>query len=103
MSNVSVQLEAVREYYRCVFRPNGPQLSVTDVLDFIDYVQLFYTGPDAMYRYDFTFAEICGGMIDRFKARPLIDFDGDNVDRELVRDLIMDVREREYLKSQECA
>ncbi len=101
MSNV--QVEAVREYYRCAFRPNDPELTVADVLDFVDYLQMFYTGPDAIYRYDFTFAEICEGMIDRFKARPSLDFDGDTVDRELVRDFIIDARERKYLKSQEAA
>lgn len=98
MSNV--QVEAVREYYRCAFRPNDSELTVADVLDFVDYLQMFYTGPDAIYRYDFTFAEICEGMIDRFKARPSLDFDGDTVDRELVRDFIIDARERKYLKSQ---
>ena len=101
MSNV--QVEAVREYYRCAFRPNDPELSVADVLDFVDYLQMFYTGPDALYRYDFTFAEICEGMIDRFKARPSLDFDGDSVDRELVRDFIIDARERKYELSQEAA
>ena len=101
MSNV--QVEAVREYYRCAFRPNDPELTVADVLDFVDYLQMFYTGPDAIYRYDFTFAEICEGMIDRFKARPSLDFDGDTVDRELVRDFIIDARERKYELSQEAA
>lgn len=101
MSNV--QVEAVREYYRCAFRPNDPELSVDDVLDFVDYLQMFYTGPDAIYRYDFTFAEICEGMINRFKARPSIDFDGDTVDREIVRDLIIDVREREESRQRELA
>jgi len=101
MSNV--QVEAVREYYRCAFRPNDPELTVADVLDFVDYLQMFYTGPDALYRYDFTFAEICEGMIDRFKARPSLDFDGDSVDRELVRDFIIDARERKYELSQEAA
>ena len=61
MSNV--QVEAVREYYRCAFRPNDPELTVADVLDFVDYLQMFYTGPDAIYRYDFTFAEICEGKL----------------------------------------
>ena len=101
MSNV--QVEAVREYYRCAFRPNDPELTVADVHDFVDYLQMFYTGPDALYQYHFTFAEICEGMIDRFKARPSLDFDGDSVDRELVRDFIIDARERKYELSQEAA
>jgi hypothetical protein len=78
-------------------------LSVADVIDFVDYLQMFYTGPDAIYRYDFTFAEICEGMINRFKARPSTDFDGDTVDREIVRDLIIDVREREEARQREIA
>ena len=93
MSDV-ISVEQVREFYRESFRPNDPELSVSDVLDFVDYMQLFYTGPDAIYRYDFTFDEICEGMIDRFNYRPSIDFDGDSVDREIVRDMILDARER---------
>jgi hypothetical protein len=69
-------------------------MTVAEVLDFIEYMQMFYCGEDAIYRYDFTIAEICGGMIDRFKGRPSFDFDGDSIDREIVRDMILDVRER---------
>ena len=95
MINTNVQVEAVREYYRCAFRPNDPELTVDQVDEFIDYMQLFYCGEKAIYRYDFNIEEICGGMIDRFKYRPSLDFAGDSVDREMVRDLILDVRERE--------
>ena len=95
MINTNVQVEAVREYYRCAFRPNGPELTVDQVDEFIEYMLLFYCGEKAIYRYDFNIEEICGGMIDRFKYRPSLDFAGDSVDREMVRDLILDVRERE--------
>lgn len=94
MSVVSV--EAVREYYRVSFRPNDPELSVAKVLDFIDYCLMFYGhGPDAVYPYGFHFSEICEGMIARMQARPGLDFDGDSLDRELVRDFVLDAREKE--------
>ena len=103
MINTNVQVEAVREYYRCAFRPNDPELTVDQVDEFIEYMQLFYCGEKAIYRYDFNIEEICGGMIDRFKYRPSLDFDGDSVDREMVRDMIIDVRERASIARQEVA
>jgi len=92
--NDIVAIHAVTEYYRCAFRPNDPEMTVSEVLDFIEYMNLFYVGEEAIYRYDFTIAEICEGMIDRFKYRPSVDFDGDTIDREYVRDMILDARER---------
>ena len=92
MSNV--QVESVREYYRCAFRPNDPELTVAEVLDFIEYMQLFYCGEEALYPFNFTIDEICHGMIDRFNYRPSVDFDGDTVDREWVCEMILDARER---------
>lgn len=94
MSVVSV--EDVREYYRVSFRPNDPELSVAQVLDFIDYCLMFYGhGEEALYPYGFHFSEICEGMIARMKARPALDWDGDSVDRELVRDFVLEAREKE--------
>ena len=92
--NTIVQIEAVLEYYRCAFRPNDPELTVDQVNEFIEYMQLFYCGEKAIYRYDFNIAEICAGMIDRFNYRPSLDFEGDTVDREWVCEMILDVRER---------
>lgn len=89
-----LEIHAVTEYYRCAFRPNDAEMTVSEVLDFIEYMNLFYVGEEAIYRYDFTIAEICEGMIDRFKYRPSLDFEGDSVDREYVRDMILDTRER---------
>jgi hypothetical protein len=102
MSYVDVQVEAVREYYRCAFRPKDPELTVAEVNEFIEYMQMFY-GSDIECPYPMfvTVEEICQGMIDRFKYRPSIDFDGDSVDRELVRDMIIDVREREKARQDE--
>lgn len=104
MSNVDVQVEAVREYYRCAFRPNDPELTVAEVNEFIEYMQMFY-GSDIECPYPMfvTVEEICQGMIDRFNYRPSIDFDGDSVDRELVRDMIIDARERDSIARQEVA
>lgn len=91
MSVASV--EAVREFYRESFRPNDPELSVAQVLDFIDYCLMFYgDGEDALYPYGFEISEICEGMIARMKYRPALDWDGDTVDRELVRDFVLDAR-----------
>lgn len=92
--NDILEIHAVTEYYRCAFRPNDPELTVSEVLDFIEYMNTFYVGEEAIYRYDFTISEICQGMIDRFNYRPSLDFAGDSVDRELTRDLILDARER---------
>jgi len=89
-------VEAVREFYRESFRPNDPELSVAEVLDFIDYCLMFYGhGDDAPYPYGFHFSEICEGMIARMKYRPSLDWDGDSIDRELVRDMILEAREME--------
>jgi len=96
MGKLTVSVESVREYYRVSFRPNDPELSVAQVLDFIDYCLMFYGhGDDALYPYGFHFSEICEGMIARMKARPALDWDGDSVDRELVRDMVLDAREKE--------
>lgn len=89
-----LKIHAVTEYYRSAFRPNDPELTVSEVLDFIEYMQLFYCGEEAIYPFEFTIAEICQGMIDRFNWRPAIDFDGDTTDRELVCEMILDARER---------
>lgn len=97
-----LEIHAVTEYYRCAFRPNDPELTVSEVLDFIEYMNKFYVGEEAIYRYDFTISEICQGMIDRFNYRPSLDFDGDSVDREYVRDMIIDARERASIARQEA-
>jgi hypothetical protein len=102
MSDI-LEIHAVTEYYRCAFRPNDPELTVAEVLDFIEYMQMFYCGEDAIYPFEFTIAEICEGMINRFRARPSTDFDGDTIDREIVCDLILDVREREEVRQRELA
>jgi len=91
-----IGVDAVREFYRESFRPNDPELTVKEVLDFIDYCLDFYGhGDDAIYPYGFHFSEICEGMIERFKYRPGLDFDGDSVDRELVRDMVLSARQEE--------
>ena len=97
MKNGVVAIEAVREYYRCAFRPNDPEMTTSDVLDFVEYCLSFYGDAihhGAIYPYDFTIEEICEGMIDRFKWKPSLDFDGDTVDRELVCEMVFDIRER---------
>lgn len=93
--NDILKIDAVREFYKNSFRPNDPELTVSDILDFIDYMFMFYGKcPEAPYSMGITIAEICDGMIERMKYRPSIDFDGDTVDRELVCEMILDARER---------
>ena len=102
MSDI-LEIHAVTEYYRSAFRPNDPELTVAEVLDFIEYMQMFYCGEEAIYPFEFTIPEICQGMIDRFNYRPAVDFDGDTIDREYVRDMILDARDRKYQESLEAA
>ena len=95
-----LSVEAVREAYRVSFRPNDPVLTVSEVLDFIDYCLSFYGhGEDAIYPYGFHFSEVCEGMIARFNARPGLDFAGDSVDREIVRDMVLEARMNELLET----
>ena len=89
-----IGVDTVREFYRVSFRPNGPELTIKEVLDFIDYCLDFY-GPGGIYDYGFHFSEVCEGMIKRFQYRPGLDFDGDTTDRELVRDMVLSAREEE--------
>jgi len=45
-----------------------------------------------------SFEEVCQGLIKRFSYRPSLDFDGDTVDRELVCEMVFEIREQK-----ECA
>jgi len=96
MSSVFL-VEQVRNVYRISFRPNDEELSVSKVLDFVDYCLSFY-GHGGIYDYGFTFDEVCQGLIKRFSYRPSMDFDGDTVDREYVREMVFEIREQ-----RECA
>lgn len=89
-----IGVDAVREFYRESFRPNDPELTIKEVLDFIDYCLDFY-GSGGIYDYGFHFSEVCEGIIKRFQYKPSLDFDGDTVDRELVRDMVLSAREEE--------
>ena len=55
-----------------------------------------------IYDHGFSFDEICKGMIKRFEYRPSIDFDGDTVDREYVREMVFELRDCEYRASVEA-
>jgi len=89
-----IGVDTVREFYRESFRPNDPELTVKEVLDFVDYCLDFY-GPGGINDYGFHFSEVCEGLIKRFQYSPSVDFDGDTVDRELVRDMVLSAREEE--------
>ena len=90
-------VEQVRNVYRQSFRPNDEELSVSEVLDFVEYCLAFY-GHGGIYDYGFSFDEVCKGLIKRFSYRPSMDFDGDTVDREYVREMVFEIREQK-----ECA
>ena len=85
-------VQQVQNVYRQCFRPNDPVIEVKEILDFVDYCLDFY-GHAGIYRYNFTVEEVLMGMIKRFHYRPSIDFDGDTVDREYVRDMVFEIRD----------
>ena len=85
-------VQQVENVYRISFRPNDPVISRKEILDFVDYCLEFY-GHGGIYDYGFSFEEVCQGLIKRFAYRPSLDFDGDSVDREHVRDMVFELRE----------
>jgi len=88
----SFLVQQVENVYRISFRPNDPAISRKEILDFVDYCLEFY-GHGGIYDYGFSFEEVCQGLIKRFAYRPSLDFDGDSVDREHVRDMVFELRE----------
>jgi len=96
--NSILLVHEVQDAYRISFRPNDPVIQISEILDFVEYCLDFY-GPGGVYDYGFTFDEICRGMIKRFGYRPSLDFEGDTVDREYVREMVFEIRELE----KECA
>ncbi|MDA7837487.1 hypothetical protein N9A42_00455 [bacterium] len=90
--SISVLVQQVENVYRQSFRPNDPVISRKEILDFVDYC-LEYHGHAGIYRDNFTVAEVLKGMIKRFNHLPSCDFDGDSIDRELVRKMVFDLRE----------
>ena len=85
-------VQQVENVYRISFRPNDPVISRKEILDFVDYCLEFY-GHGGIYDYGFSFEEVCQGLIKRFGYRPSLDFDGDSVDREYVREMVFELRE----------
>jgi hypothetical protein len=61
------------------------------VTDFIDYVMSFYgSGEDAIYDYAFTREEVESAIAIRLLDE-VIEFAADSVDRELVRDIVLEI------------
>ena len=89
----SVLVQQVRNVYSQSFRPNDPELSADDVIFFVTYCLGFY-GHGGIYDYGFTFEEVCKGLIKRFGYRPSLEFDGDTTDREIVAEMVFEIRER---------
>jgi len=91
--SIGILVQQVENVYRQSFRPNDPVISRKEILDFVDYCLEFY-GHAGIYKHDFTVAEVLKGMIMRFGYRPSIDFEGDTTDRELVCEMVFEMRER---------
>ena len=62
---------------------------------FVDYVMSFY-GPKGIYEFDFEVNEVIEAIEDRLNNKRYIDlpFDGDSVDREIVRDIVFAKRSK---------
>ena len=60
---------------------------------FHDYIKSFY-GSGGIYDYDFSDDEIQQGIRLRLETRKDFEFQGDTVDREITRDIILKLRER---------
>jgi len=90
----SFLVQQVCNVYRISFRPNDPVITEDDVIEFVTYCLDFY-GHGGIYDYGFSFEEVCEGLIKRFAYRPSVDFDGDTVDREYVRDMVFEIRARQ--------
>ena len=87
-------VQQVQSVYRQSFRPNDPVISRKEILEFVDYC-LDFSGHGGIYDYGFSVEEILMGMMRRFNYRPSIDFDGDTVDREYVREMVFEIRDIE--------
>lgn len=61
--------------------------------EFIDYVLSFY-GKGGLYDIGATEEEVKTALNIRLKIRQDIEFDGDSYDREIVRDIILAMKER---------
>ncbi len=65
----------------------------TKASEFVDYVMSFYGDcPDAIYDYCFTKDEVIDALAIRLTddKYDYLDFDGDSIDREVVRDIVLD-------------
>ena len=58
--------------------------------EFVDYCMSFY-GPGGIYDYDFCKGEIEVALSYRLISHSDLPFDGDTIDREIVRDIVLDI------------
>lgn len=61
------------------------------VSEFVDYVMSFY-GKGGLYEMDATRAEVLVAIIVRLEREKSLEFAGDTIDREKVRDIIIEIR-----------
>ena len=73
----------------------GVTLGVGMYIEFIDYVLSFY-GPGEIYDIEATRDEVWNALVFRIRSaeRAGVTLEGDSIDRELVRDIILDLRGR---------
>ena len=65
---------------------------MNSVSDFVEYALDFY-GPGMIYDINATETEVLRALCVRLVNRPDLEFDGDSLDREMVRDIILEMRE----------
>lgn len=63
----------------------------SEVTEFVEYCLDFY-GPNGLYDYNMTEAEILFGLSALLLTRPEVEFEGDSRDRENVRDIVLEMR-----------
>ncbi len=66
------------------------EVTQTQESKFVNYCMDFY-GPGGVYDYDFNEVEIEVALSYRLISRPELAFEGDSRDREIVREIVLDV------------
>jgi len=73
--------------------PSEVPPSKEELIEFVNYCLDFY-GRGGIYDYGFRNFEVFEALHLRWNYKPSLPFDGDSVDREIVRDLVLEMRER---------
>ena len=73
--------------------PSEVPPSKEELIEFVNYVLDFY-GRGGIYDIGMRNVEVFEALHLRWNYEPSLPFDGDSVDREIVRDLVLEMRER---------